>query len=104
MSNEISVKEAKMCMDGGAIFLDVRTDEEYSEGHIDGSAHIGIVDPKFGEKLNELNKSRSYVVYCGSGGRSARAVKTMLDFGFGDVHNLTGGITDWKKEGLPVVK
>lgn len=104
MANEISVKEAKMCIDGGGIVLDVRTKDEYDEGHIDGSKNIDIHDTSFSQQVDSLDKKRSYVVCCASGGRSAKATQKMLDMGFGDVHSIVGGMSEWKKEGLPVVE
>ncbi len=100
MVNEISVKEAKMCIDGGAVILDVRSKEEYEGGHIAGSINIDIHDPAFEEKISKLDKERSYVVCCASGGRSVNAVKIMSELGFSDAHSLLGGMTDWKKENM----
>jgi len=79
MANEISVKEAKMCIDGGAIVLDVRTKEEFEGGHINGSKNIDIYNPTFKEQVGEFDKSRGYVVCCASGGRSAKATQMMID-------------------------
>lgn len=104
MAGNMSIKESKMCIDGGAIVLDVRTKEEYDTGHIAGSMCIDFYNPQFKEKVEVLDKSRSYVVHCLSGGRSAKAVKMMAEMGFGEAHNMEGGITDWKKEGMPVEK
>ena len=104
MVNEISVKEAKMCIDGGAIILDVRTKEEYDNGHIPGSMNIDIHSDNFNENIDKLDKERSYVVCCASGGRSASAVKIMSELGFKDAHSLSGGMSDWEKEGLPTTK
>jgi rhodanese-related sulfurtransferase len=104
MSNEISVKEAKMCIDGGAIVLDVRTKEEFDGGHIEGSKNIDIHSVTFKEQVEKFDKSRGYVVYCASGGRSAKATQIMLDSGFGDVHSLLGGLAGWKKEGMLLIE
>jgi len=104
MSNEINTKEAKMCIDGGAIILDVRTKEEFEEGHMEGSMNIDFHNASFKEQVEKLDKSRSYVVYCASGGRSMKAAQMMLDMGFEDVHSMSGGITEWAKEGSPIVK
>ncbi len=102
MANEINVKEAKVFIDRGATVLDVRTKEEYDRGHIGGSTNIDIHDSAFEEKVSKLDKERSYVVCCASGGRSLNAVKIMSELKFNDAHSLSGGMMDWKKEGMEV--
>lgn len=102
MINEIDVKEAKKCIDGGAVVLDVRTKDEYYGGHIPGSVNIDIHSENFNEEVSKLDKERSYVVCCASGARSARATEAMENLGFKDVYNLSGGMTEWKKEGMEV--
>jgi len=104
MTNDVDIKGAKRCIDGGAIVLDVRTEEEFKEGHIKGSTNIDFHSADFNEQVEKLDKSRSYVVYCVSGGRSAKAEQVMLDMGFEDVHSMVGGITEWKNKGFPVVE
>ncbi len=102
MTNEINVKEAKVFIDKGSIVLDVRTKEEYEEGHIKGSINIDIHDPSFEEHIKKLNKPQYCVVYCASGGRSMKAVQTMLGIGFCEVYSMAGGIIGWKKEGMSI--
>jgi len=102
MVNEVSVKEAKKCIDGGVAVLDVRTEEEYKEGHIKGSMNIDIHSPSFEDKVSNLNKERNYIICCASGARSANAAGIMKELGFKDVHNLSGGMIEWKKEGMEV--
>ena len=104
MKKDIDVKEAKECIDNGATVLDVRTDEEYKEEYIQNSVNIDINGGSFKERIKELDKAKSYVVHCVSGGRSAQAVKIMIKLGFENVHNMLGGISEWKKEGFPVMK
>ncbi len=102
MTKEISVKEAKTCIDNGAIVLDVRTKEEYDSGHIKGSINIDIHDVVFDEKISDLGKEKSYIIYCASGVRSLVAVGKMMDAGFVDVHSMAGGILEWKSDGMEV--
>lgn len=85
------------------VILDVRTPSEYSEGHIESSVNIDFNADDFKVKANELDKNKSYLVYCRSGNRSKKAVAVMKDLGFKEVYNI-GGIMDWQKEGYPVVK
>ncbi len=102
MINEINVKEAKMCIDGGAIVLDVRTKAEYEQGHIKNSLNLDIHDSSFKDSVSGLDKTKNYLVYCASGSRSLMAVDIMLELGCKDAHSLAGGIADWQKEGMEV--
>ena len=60
-----------------AVLVDVRTPDEFSEGIIEGAINIDFKDPSFGEKINALDKSKPYFVYCLSGKRSGDAAKQM---------------------------
>ncbi len=71
--------------------LDVRTSEEVANGKIEGARVIDFYDDNFEAKLNRLNKETPYLVYCKSGGRSAKASKKMKSMGFKHVYNLKGG-------------
>ena len=104
MIDEINVRDVEKYIEQGAIVLDVRTKDEYNNGHISGSINIDIHSNVFKENVDKLDKERSYVVCCASGGRSAKATQVMLGMGFGDVHNMIGGMIDWEKEGLPTTK
>ena len=86
----------------GATLLDVRTPEEYSEGHIANSMNIDIKNPSFEENLSMLDKSKTYAVYCASGVRSGKASDLMREKGFSSVYTLEGGIKTWKEKGLPL--
>jgi len=83
------------------VLIDVRTPDEYAKGHLEGSNLINFYDPKFKEKVDELDKDVEYVVYCRSGGRSANAVELMQGLGFTKIHNMKGGILAWNRAGLP---
>ena len=73
---------------GKQIIVDVRTDEEFHEGHLDGALHIDIMRPDFLQRIGELAKDASYKLYCRSGNRSGRAAEVMLSMGFQDVENV----------------
>ena len=82
--------------------VDVRTPEEYAEGHIAGSRNINVFDSDFvGEAEKTLDKSKPVAVYCRSGKRSADAARELTDNGF-NVTNLEGGILAWKEQHLPI--
>jgi len=82
--------------------LDVRTPEEYAEGHIKGATLIPV--QVLAERLAEVPKNKQVYVYCHSGVRSARASKMLAKHGFSNIENVVGGIVAWKKAGYPVVK
>lgn len=86
------------------VILDVRTPEEFADGHIENAINIDFNSGQFREDINKLNKDDTYLVYCRSGIRSDNARDIMEEIGFSNVYNMTGGILDWENEGLPVVK
>ena len=94
--HKITPEEAKKGMDSGSdyILLDVRTQEEYDEGHIDGA--LLIPNTEIANKASELltDKSATIYVYCRSGRRSAEASKALVDMGYTAVYDF-GGIIDW---------
>ncbi len=82
--------------------LDVRTPEEYAEGHIAGAKNIVWNPESFEAQVCDLPKDSACAVYCRSGGRSAQARVFLLALGFSDVEELSGGILAWEKAGFPV--
>jgi rhodanese-related sulfurtransferase len=90
----------KMLQNESVILLDVRTPEEFSGEKIKGSLNIDALDPGFETRVAKLDKSKTYLIYCRVGRRSARALNTMKQKGIGKVYHLSGGITDWKAKGF----
>ena len=86
------------------IIVDVRTPEEYSEGHINNSININYTSDKFGDQVKSLNRNKEYIIYCRSGRRSAEALKVFKDLGFKKIYNIKEGIVSWTSSGLPVSK
>ena len=80
--------------------VDVREDDEWLAGHIEGAQHIPLGE--LGERLGELPTGRSIVAVCRSGGRSGAAVRGLKQLGY-DAENLDGGVTAWTRAGLPLV-
>ena len=95
---EASVFEAKLSASNG-ILLDVRTEEEISQGYIPGASFINLYDENFNQKINFIQKDKPVFVYCKMGGRSAKAAQELLSIGFKEVYNLTGGIQAWYNNG-----
>src|SRR5690348_11818119 len=67
----------KMRTDKNTVVLDVRTPQEFKQGHVPGATNIDISDPQFRKKIGELDKTKTYLVHCARGVRSARATKIM---------------------------
>jgi len=86
----------------GLTILDVRTPQEYADGHLSGAANLDFYEPDFAASLDELDKEQPYFVYCRSGSRSESAIETMKGLGFTEVYELDGGIVSWVQAGLPV--
>jgi rhodanese-related sulfurtransferase len=87
-----------------AVLVDVRTPDEFSEGNIAGAVNIDFKDPSFSEKINALDKSKPYFVYCLSGKRSGDAAKQMDSLGFKSIYTLKGGYKEWKNAGLEIAR
>lgn len=83
----------------GRTVIDVRTPEEYGEGHVDGATLVNFQDPGFADAIAELDPEVDYVVYCRSGNRSAQAATQMRDIGL-DVTD-GGALTDMTAAGWP---
>jgi rhodanese-related sulfurtransferase len=82
--------------------LDVRSPEEFAEGHLKGAVNHDIASPDFAKSLAKLDPAKTYLVHCGSGGRSTRSLSTLEKLKFQSILHLDGGINAWKKAGLPV--
>lgn len=81
-----------------ALLLDVRTAAEYKEGHLPGAENIDVQQQDFEEKIAQLDKKKTVLVYCKSGRRSAKALQILHKAGFTKAYHLKGGYTDWDGE------
>ena len=94
----IDVKQcADMIKKGDVVLLDVRTPEETGEGKIEGALELDFYADNFEEEVLKLDRDKTYIVYCRSGGRSSSASEIMVAAGFKSVHNLKGGYTEWSE-------
>ena len=95
----ITAEEAKQIMDTeeGYIILDVRTQEEYNQGHIPGA--IVISHEEIAEKAEDVltDKDQLILVYCRSGRRSKIAAEALVELGYTNIKEF-GGIIDWPYE------
>lgn len=78
------------------VIIDVRTPEEIAGGKIDENAlEIDFKNSSFDSKISKLDKDKTYLIYCKSGGRSSKSAKKMISSGFKNIYNLDGGYSDW---------
>ena len=102
---DMDVKQfAELIKNDDVQLVDVRTAEEFAEGHIEGALNIDVKQNTFIEKAKaQLSKDKRIAVYCRSGRRSADAAKTLSAEGYKAI-NLTGGILAWNSAKLPTTK
>ena len=86
------------------VIIDVRTAEEFTDGYIETAVNLDYYAETFRDELNQLDKNKTYLIYCRSGNRSGKALDIMKQLNFREVYNMSGGIIQWKAEGLPTVK
>ena len=94
---------AAQIADSDVVLLDVRTEKEFGEGHLQNALNIDVTEDGFIEKAKSvLPAEKTIAVYCRSGKRSALAAGALTKEGY-KVVNLKGGIIAWKEAGMPVV-
>ncbi len=86
------------------VLIDVRTPEEFAEGHLRKAQNIDYQNDNFKEQISKLDKSKTYFLYCRSGKRTAGAAEVMQKTGFENIVVLEGGLLAWKEQRLPVKK
>lgn len=95
---DLNVEQFKAKMtEENIVILDVRTPEETAEGKIAGAIEIDYRNDSFEQKIAELDKDKTYLVYCRSGGRSLSACEHMASQDFKNLNNLLGGYTAWNE-------
>lgn len=85
------------------VVLDVRTAEEFADGHLEGAVMLDFYDPDFAAQIAELDPGVPYLLYCRSGNRSGQTAEIMEQLGFSDVSDVEGGILAWADAGQPIV-
>ena len=78
--------------------VDVRTLEEFKEGHLDKAQNICVTDDDFEKNIVKLDKDKPVYLYCRSGVRSAKAAKIMKDLGFKEIYDMEGGYLNWESQ------
>ncbi len=80
--------------------VDVRTDAEFEEGHLQDALNIDVMEADFNTEAEKLNLENPVYVYCRSGKRSAKAALILKDLGFKEIYDMQGGYLLWESEGL----
>lgn len=84
--------------DSNTVILDVRTQAEYDAGHIPGAVLMDINSRNFKSNIAQLDRNKTYLVYCRTGNRSSMATRIMTtELGFKNVKNMVGGIVEYSR-------
>jgi molybdopterin/thiamine biosynthesis adenylyltransferase/rhodanese-related sulfurtransferase len=102
--DEVDAARAKDLIESGdPLIVDVREQDEWDEGHIEGAIHIPRGNLESRIEAAAPDHTRPVLLYCAAGNRSAFAAKTLLELGYEEPISLAAGFTDWKRNGFPVV-
>ena len=105
---ECSVRDVHGCLTAGTLLIDIREAAEFQRGHIPGAILIprGLLEFEIMPLLQRHGAGHpedcDIVLYCGTGGRSALAAKSLDDMGFTHVKSMDGGIVAWAEAKLPL--
>ncbi len=91
---------AKMKAEQGEL-IDVRTATEFEAGYIENAKNIDFLSGAFSATISDLDKTKTYYLYCRSGGRSGKSAELLIEAGFTKVYNV-GGFDSLANAGLPV--
>ena len=104
MASAVAPNEAIRLMNGGAALVDLRSPNQFKDGHIAGARNLPgdqiAADAKALEKL----AGKTVVLYCDDGATTGAALRTLARAGVKNALSLRGGLAAWKQENLPVVK
>ncbi|MEJ6718564.1 MAG: rhodanese-related sulfurtransferase [Akkermansiaceae bacterium] len=90
---------AKLKKDPKIVVVDLRTPKEFFAGHIKGAININMNDKNFAAKLGKLDRKKTYLMHCRSGGRSSASLQVWKRLGFEKVLHLASGTLGWEKGG-----
>ena len=103
---EVNSKQANALLqkDKKIIVLDVRTPDEFNQGHIKGALNIDVYQSDAISKIDKLNKNTKYLVYCRTRNRSGYVVEHMMKSGFKNIYQMVDGFPGWEGNKLPFLK
>jgi thioredoxin len=93
--------EVKLQQTPESQLVDVRTPEEFKKNHVKGALNVNINSDEFEKQVAALDKTKPVMVYCLSGGRSAKAAGYMRKQGFKEVYEMEGGMMQWMAQNKP---
>lgn len=100
-SDRLSSKEFLQRRSGDdAVVIDVRTPNEYAQGHLADARNLDVMTPQFREEAGKLDADKTYYLYCRSGNRSGQAARIMREMGY-DAYNV-GGLNELVRAGADV--
>lgn len=80
--------------------VDVRTSDEFAEGHLENAQNINFLETDFITEVEKLDMEKPIYIYCRSGNRSAKAALVLKDVGFREIYDLQGGYLHWESDVL----
>lgn len=99
---DVAAAAQLIAADDSVVVLDIRTPEEFARGHIEGAVNIDYMADDFAKKLAMLDRNRTYLMHCQSGGRSGKSLAKFTELGFKSVLHLEAGFAGWQSAGRPV--
>ena len=100
----ITPQQLQEKIDKNIKIIDIRTPQEFAQGHIEGAVNINYFGRSFLEEVSKFDKKKPIFIYCRSGNRTSSASRKMLNQGFNEVADLQGGIINWAKNKNKIVK
>lgn len=100
----VAPNEAIRMMNGGAVLVDLRSANQFKDGHIEGARNVPGDQLAADARALERLTGKTLVLYCDNGATTHAALRTLARAGAKDVFSLRGGLAAWKQENLPVVK
>ena len=97
--NIISESDFVEIQDSDYTLIDVRTQDEFDLGHIDGAINLDFYSETFQNDILSLPKKETIVLYCRTNNRSSKTANILKENGFKEISVLEGGITEWVKNG-----
>lgn len=101
---DVEKAAALLAEDPSVTVLDVRTPEEFAEGHLKGAVNLDFNADDFEEKIAKLDPAKPYLVHCAAGGRSGQSMELFEKHKFTRIFHLSPGYRGWVEAGKPVVK
>ena len=101
---EAAIVLSESAADPGFVLLDIRTEEEIEAEHIPGARSLDFYSSTFEDDIEQLDRERTYLIYCRTGNRTGQAYRMMRNMGFEKVYDLDGGITEWTRLGYAVCR